>query len=60
LKKAMAFLRDVRSELAKVTWPGRQELISSTGVVMFSVILVSVFIGIVDLGLSRILGLVLR
>ena len=60
MKKAMAFLRDVRSELAKVTWPGRQELVSSTGVVMFSVILVAVFIGVVDLGLSRILGLVLR
>lgn len=60
MKKALAFLREVRSELGKVTWPGRQELTNSTAVVMFSVVIVSVFIGVVDLGLTRVLGLVLR
>ncbi len=60
MKKALAFLREVRTELAKVTWPGRQELLNSTSVVMFSVLIVSIFIGVVDLGLTRILGLVLR
>jgi preprotein translocase subunit SecE len=60
LKKALAFLREVRTELSKVTWPSRDELASSTGVVMFSVLIVAVFIGVVDLGLTKILGLVLR
>ena len=60
MKKVLTFLREVRSELGKVTWPGRQELTNSTAVVMVSVLFVSIFIGIVDLGLTRVLGLVLR
>ena len=60
MKKALAFLREVRTELSKVTWPSRDELVSSTGVVMFSVLIVAIFIGAVDLGLTKILGIVLR
>ncbi len=46
--------------MSKVTWPGRQELVSSTSVVIFSVLMVAAFIGIVDLGLTKTLGLILR
>ena len=42
------FIKDVRSESAKVSWPSRQELRDSTIVVIVTVIIVSTFIGIVD------------
>jgi preprotein translocase subunit SecE len=42
------FIKDVRSESAKVSWPSRQELRDSTVVVIVTVIIVSTFIGIVD------------
>jgi len=49
------FFREVRVELKKVTWPSRKETIASTSVVLVMVILVSFFLGIVDLGLSRLI-----
>ncbi len=42
------FFKEVRSELKKVTWPTRQELIGSTVVTIVVTIIISVFIGIVD------------
>jgi preprotein translocase subunit SecE len=52
-QKAKQFLREVRVELKKVTWPSRKETIASTSVVLITVFLISFFLGIVDLGLSR-------
>ncbi|MBI5966986.1 MAG: preprotein translocase subunit SecE [Deltaproteobacteria bacterium] len=49
------FFREVRVELKKVTWPSRKETIASTSVVLVTVILVAFFLGIVDLGLSRLI-----
>ena len=47
------------SELKKVTWPSRKETIASTSVVLITVIMVSFFLGIVDLGLSRLVRIFL-
>jgi preprotein translocase subunit SecE len=46
------YIRDVRVEMSKVSWPSRAELRESTVVVIVMVILISVFIGVVDRGLS--------
>lgn len=55
------FFREVKTELKKVTWPSRKQTVSSTGVVLVLVILVSIFLGGVDLILSwlvkQVLGL---
>ena len=53
------FLREVRAELAKVTWPTRKDTIASTSVVLVIVILIAAFLGIVDLGLSKLMRLLL-
>ncbi len=53
------FFREVRVELKKVTWPSRKETIASTSVVLVTVILVAFFLGIVDLGLSRLIKIFL-
>ena len=53
------FLEDVRVELKKVHWPLRKEVIASTIVVVFLVIFASLFFGVVDISLSKIIELVL-
>lgn len=42
------FVKDVRLESAKVSWPTREELRDSTVVVVITVLLVAAFIGVVD------------
>jgi len=53
------FFREVRVELKKVTWPTRKETVASTSVVLVTVIIISFFLGLVDLGLSRLIKIFL-
>jgi len=48
LGKIIKFLKEVRSELDKVTWPTRSELIGSTIVTVVVTLIISIFIGFVD------------
>ncbi|MGQ3686107.1 MAG: preprotein translocase subunit SecE [Candidatus Loosdrechtia sp.] len=54
-KKTVDFLIDIQSELQKVSWPTRYELIGSTAVVIVSVIVIGVYILGVDWIVSRIM-----
>jgi preprotein translocase subunit SecE len=42
------FLKDCKTELKRVKWPTRKELLASTVMVLFLVILCALFLGIVD------------
>ena len=44
----ITFFRQVRQEVAKVTWPSRKETTISTGMVMLMVVLASVFFLLID------------
>ncbi len=57
---AQQFFREVRVELKKVTWPTRKETIASTSVVLITVFLVAFYLGVVDLGLSRLIKIFLE
>ncbi len=54
LVKAKDFLTDVKVEVKKVTWPSRKEAIGGTMVVLVVVFLISLFLGILDTILSKI------
>ncbi|MEI6831305.1 MAG: preprotein translocase subunit SecE, partial [Candidatus Omnitrophota bacterium] len=54
------FLKEVRSELNKVSWSTRHELLASTGLVIVVTALMTVFIGVVDLGLSKFLSAIFK
>jgi preprotein translocase subunit SecE len=60
LRTAQQFFREVRVELKKVTWPTRKETIASTSVVLITVFLVGFYLGVVDLGLSRLIKIFLE
>jgi preprotein translocase subunit SecE len=59
-EKLKQFLKEVKIEMKKVVYPSRDELIGSTWVVIITVVIVSFYLGIVDLGLSKLVKLVLR
>ena len=50
---ARQFLKEVRQELKKVDWPSRPELISYTLVVLVTVIVMTSFVFVLDLGFSK-------
>jgi preprotein translocase subunit SecE len=52
---ASQFLRESKGELKKVKWPTRKELLASTAMVIFLVLVVSFFLGIIDFGLIKII-----
>lgn len=60
LEQSIQFLREVKIELKKVTWPTRKQTIGFTIVVIILVIMISFFLGIVDIGLSALIQLVLQ
>ncbi len=57
--KVRQFLREVKSELRKVTWPTPKAAMASTSVVIVVVIIVSLFLGLVDMGLTRLIRMIL-
>lgn len=58
-EKVKQFLIGSKVELKKVTWPTPKQTLASTAVVIIVVIIVSVFLGIVDFGLTKIIKMVL-
>lgn len=60
LDQSFQFLREVRIELKKVTWPSRKQAIGSTLVVIILVMIIAVFLGIVDVGLSGLIRILLQ
>jgi len=60
IAKPINFLKEVRAELSKVSWSTRQELLASTALVIVVTGIMTVFIGIVDLILSRFLSVVFK
>jgi preprotein translocase subunit SecE len=60
INKVKEFLGEVKKEIKKVVFPSKDELIGSTWVVIITVLVISIFLGFVDLGLSRLVGVALR
>lgn len=58
IERIKVFFSETRTELKKVTWPTREELRESTYVVIISTFIVTIFVGVVDQILSRIIRLV--
>jgi len=46
------FYLEVRSEMRKVSWPGRQEVFSTTLIVIAAVLFFGAYLGVVDVALG--------
>ena len=60
LQKVQTFFREAILEFKRVTWPNRKEVVNSTTVVLIVTLVIAFFLGAVDVGLSRIVRLILR
>ncbi|WP_077620202.1 preprotein translocase subunit SecE [Bacillus sinesaloumensis] len=60
MKNITKFFREVVREMKKTSWPKRKELTRYTIVTITTVVFVSVFFAVVDLGISELIRLVLE
>ncbi len=58
--KIRNFFREVKTELKKVVFPSKDDVIGSTKVVIVLVLIIAVFLGTIDLILSKVIGMVVR
>lgn len=56
----VSFIREVRSELIKVTWPSREDVIRLTSVVIGISIIVGAYIGGLDLLFTKMLEFIIK
>jgi len=50
-RNTLAFILSSRTEVRKMVWPTRQETLTTTAFVLFTVLVVAVFMWLLDLGL---------
>ena len=48
MKKIISFLKESRAELKKVNWPSREEVLTSTRVVIISILVIAGVIALID------------
>lgn len=58
-KNFVRFFKDIRSELKKVIWPNKTQLINNTVTVLTCCLIVGLMIWIVDAGLTKAVDLLL-
>ncbi len=58
MNRIIRFFKESYSELRRVTWPSRDEVVASTKVVLVSVVLIALALGLVDYLIFRGIGLV--
>jgi preprotein translocase subunit SecE len=54
------YFREVYMEAKRVTWPSKKDAVKGTYIVLITVAIASVFLGIVDVGLAKIIQVLLR
>ncbi|MGC8926254.1 preprotein translocase subunit SecE [Calditerrivibrio sp.] len=55
MEKYVNFIKEVKEELKKIVWPTKDETIGTTTVVIVFVVLMAIFLGVVDVALSKII-----
>jgi preprotein translocase subunit SecE len=60
VEKIKPFFEEVKAEMFKVTWATKQEAIAGTMLVIIVSLVLSVFIGFMDLGFSKLIQFLLK
>lgn len=60
LAKIKEFIREVKSEFLKIAWPDKKHTFATAGVVVILVMMISFYLGAVDLILGKLIGLVIK
>ncbi len=59
-ERVMNFLREVRGEFQRISWPSRVETIGMTTLVLLIVIMLALYVGILDFFFQRVIAFLLR
>ncbi|MBP8625281.1 MAG: preprotein translocase subunit SecE [Syntrophorhabdales bacterium] len=54
------YFMEVFLEAKKITWPSKKDTVKGTYIVLITVIVSAIFLGIVDVGLAKIIQVFLR
>jgi preprotein translocase subunit SecE len=60
MQRIVKFFREVIRETKKVSWPNRKELTRYTVIVVSTVTISAVFFAVMDLGISKLIRLILE
>ena len=60
IAKVQIFLGEVMAEMKKVSWTTRRELVDATLIVIFSSVLLGVFVGVIDFVLSKGVSIIIK
>jgi preprotein translocase subunit SecE len=60
LSKIKEFIREVKNEFQKIAWPDKKHTLATAGVVVMLVIMISIYLGAVDLILGKLIGFVIN
>ena len=51
--KGKKFLKETKSELKKVTWPTKEQLIHNTGIVLIFIVIFTIILSVIDFGFQE-------
>ncbi len=57
--RLVRYLRRVRTEVRKVTWPSRDEVVRMSTIVVIVLLVMSVFMAVIDYGFSWLMRLII-
>ena len=60
LLKPFVFLKETQAELKKASWPTREETLRLTVIVIFSSLIVALFVGMLDFSFTKLMGLIIK
>ncbi len=60
IAKPVQFLKEVRAEMEKVSWPNKKETVRLTSIVIFASLLIGGFIGIFDFIFTKLMEILIK
>ncbi|HEB84357.1 MAG TPA: preprotein translocase subunit SecE [Bacteroidetes bacterium] len=58
-RRIAEYLKSVRVEMNKVTWPSREQLVESTGITLLLSLVLAIFVFLADMIISRLINLLI-
>lgn len=59
IRELMTFFEESKVEIKKVVWPSRKETVSTCIAVVVVTLVIALYLGLVDLGLSKLVAVIL-
>lgn len=60
MTRVREYVASVRTEVGRVSWPSRREVVSLTVLIILLAVVLGIYLGLADLIVTQILGLLLR